>query len=193
MTTAYVTDHAALEACLVSWFETYAGFVKNRVTWLNQVSNRPPKPYGNIQIIADSNVEGQDAELQRFNTATGFVERVTYGPRRMSVQFTIYTYAETDVGQQNARNRLNGLVASLRSQRVKDQFRAAGLAFHQALGGLRILDEQLGQRWERRAQIDLEFGYMSLFTDKPAAEDAANWVEQVEPITEAAGTLQLQE
>ena len=76
---------------------------------------------------------------------------------------------------------------------LKDLFEAATMSFHQALSGVRMVDEQLGQRWERGAQVDLEFGYTSLFTDKPTVDDSANWVETVSPITEGDGTLIIQE
>ena len=189
MPISYDTDHALIERALLAWIETYGGFAAKSARWKNQVAGRPALPYATLQMINDGLLEGHDAEHQEYDAETDHLRTALYGPRRMTVQVTVYTVTEASAAHNNARKRLTGAVAALRIQAGKDALRAAGLAFLQQLASIRVTDEQLGQRWERRAQVDLEFGFMSLVTDKPLAGDPENWLEIVDPITEDDGSI----
>lgn len=193
MTTSYITDHAAVERALITWMETYGGVGSGKVHWLNQTGHRPALPFATLFTIADPIADGIDGEFQNFDANTNRLDKLTYGSRRMTLQATIYSVPETVAGGPGARHLLNAAIASLRSQVVKDQLKAVGLSFFQMLSGARVVDEQLGQRWERRAQADFEFGYTSLFVDNPTSNDAENWIETVSEISEDAGSLTVQE
>lgn len=193
MTTSYDTDYVLIERTLLSWVETYTGIGAGNGRWLNQVMGRPAKPYATLQIIADPIMGGIDAEYQKYNNTTEHIDKVTFGDRRMSLQVTTYTDPPTAAGQLHARHILNAALASLRSQVVQDLFSSAGLSFWQQLSGVQEIDEQLGQRWEHRAQVDLEFGYVSIFTDKPEAGGDGTWIESLKvDISEDNGTLIIQ-
>ena len=71
---------------------------------------------------------------------------------------------------------MNTALAILRTNEVKTLFNDAGLAFSRVLSPPRESNEQLGDRWERRVQADIEFRYTSLVTDKPAA-GSGSWIE----------------
>lgn len=193
MPTEYITDHTLIDRTLLSWAEVYTGVGNGNGRWLNQVMGRPDKPYISLQMVSDPVIAMIDGEEQRYNDVTDHLDKVTYGDRSLILQVTVYDDPPTGAAQQNARSRLLGALASLRSQVVKELLSSAGLAFWRAASGVRRLDEQLGQRWEHRAQVDLEFGYTSLFTDKPDQGGDGSWIETVEPITESDGTLIIQE
>lgn len=188
MTTTYATDHGAIWRVLYTWLETHAGLDPGKVRKLNQATGRPDLPYATMQVIADvgGGVEGEETR----DNGTGFLDTVTYGPRRMTVQCTVYTAVEQNENDQNAMSRLTGAVAALRVPSVKVLFKDNGLAFMQQLGSIQAGDEQLGQRWERRATVDLEFGYTAYTT---VTDEGDGYIKTVDPITEDAGTLTIQE
>ncbi len=162
MTVAYVTDHAVIERTLVNWLEPFAG----PVLWINQPTGRPELPYATLQYIADGLLEGRDAEFHQYNEGNKRFDVVVHGPRRMTIQCMAYAQIESGAGQVNARYILKAAIAAIRTPSVLEVFQDAGLAFYQQLSSIQTADEMAGQRWERRAQVDLEFGYTSLVTDK---------------------------
>lgn len=165
MTIAYITDHDAIENVIISWLRTHVT-LNDRVIVMNQAIVRPALPYATIQYIADGVMEGHDAEDLIFNIATNRLDIVTHGPRRMTVQVTLYTVpGAEDVAGRSARIRMNTGIAVLRSPSIKNSFAAAGLAFLRVLSQPRAADDQLGDRWERRMQCDVEFGYTAVVTD----------------------------
>ena len=165
MTITYATDHDAFENAIVAWLRTYATF-NNNVIYANQTAVRPATPFATYQIISEGVLEGIDSEFVQFNPQSNRLDYLTHGPRRMTVQVTVFTEpGAEDVAGRSARMRLNGALAALRSQPVKKLFNDAGLAFLQMLGPPIQSDEQLGDRWERRMQADIELGYTSLVTD----------------------------
>jgi len=183
MTIDYPVDHAAFEDAIVEWLGTYAT-LNDRIRAAGQMAVRPERPYATYQIIADGAMEGQDAEHTEYNEATERIDVATYGPRRMTVQVIVFTEAGVEDQQgRSARIRLSRALAVLRSPSVKELFRDAGLAFLQVLSAPRGADEQLGDRWERRMLVDVEFGYTSLVTDKSVgSEGGLSWIETVEDI-----------
>ena len=172
MTVSYITDHETMELAIIEWLQVQSGLPDNRVRFMNSATVRPPLPCGAIQIITDGMVEGQDAEFMEYNADSDLIDTVLYGPRRMTLQVALYTEPGTeDIAGRSARIRLNGALAALRSRTVKDLFFDAGLSFLQMLSAPRAIDEQIGDRWERRMQADIELGYTGLVTD------TVNWIE----------------
>lgn len=163
MTITYATEHAAHWRTLFDWLYKYSGLDSSKVRKLNQVAGRPDLPYANMQVIADV-AEGIEGDLWEHDTGTDKMDSVTYGPRRMTLQCNMYTTVEGDDTDiiDNAMSRLTAAVHALRIPPVKASFKSNGIAFLRAASSIRSDDEQLGQRWERRATIDLEFSYTAL-------------------------------
>lgn len=179
MTVEYVTDHELIERALIKWLGEHTGIAR----WINHPVGRPPNPYGTIQYITDGVQRGIDATFEKHNATTDKMETVTHGVRSMTIQCTVYTDVETGPGQRNARNRLVGAVGALRTGTVQREMNDAGLAYMRALTGVQGSDEQLGDRWERRATVDLEFNYISLVTDKPTDPTDGQWIDTFDGTT----------
>ncbi len=177
MTVAYAVDDALIESTIHNWLATYATG-NNRVRMADQEAVRPATPYATYQIISDGAQDGRDETHFQFNEATNKLDSVVSGPRRMTVQVAVYTTPGLeDVEGRSARTRLKGALAALQSPVVKEAWAGAGLAFLQVLSAPRAADEQLGDRWERRMQVDIELGYTSLVTDISTVEDGSTWIE----------------
>lgn len=186
MTVQYVTDHDAFENALVAWLRDYALF-NDRVRYANQDTARPTPPYATYQIIADGSIEGVDALHEVWNETLQDFETVLYGPRRMTVQVVVFTTpGSEDVAGRSARMRLNGALAALRSRAGLKLFDDAGLAFLQVVGAPLASDEQLGDRWLRRMQVDIELGYTSLVTTTGEGE---GWFDKIPIDLEDSGNF----
>ena len=179
MTFENKTDYELHEVTIINWLETFAGLSAGSVRMLNQESVRPPLPYGTIQLLVGGVMEGQDSQHFEYNSSTDKLDVITHGPRRMTAQIAVYTEpGREDIEGRSARIKLDTAIAALRSPSVLETFQLAGLAFMQLLSPPRAFDEQLGDRWERRMQADLEFGFTSVFVDKStAAEGGIGWIE----------------
>ncbi len=182
MTIDYATDHEAFEQAIIEWLRTYVTGNSN-VRAAKQGAVRPSPPSATYQIIADS-FDGIDSEQHEYNSTTERLDVVTSGPRRMTVQVVVYTTSGSeDAAGRSARIKLSGALSMMRNPTVKEHFNNAGLAFLQVLSPPREADEQLGDRWERRMQVDLEFGYTSLVTDKSSeGEGGLTWIEATDDI-----------
>ncbi len=178
MTVLYTTDHAEIENTIATWLRDFATF-NDRIRVADQAGVRPATPYATYQIIADGAMEGIDSLHEEFNEDLDVFESVLYGPRRMTVQVVVYTEpGAEDVAGRGARVRLSGAIAALRSPKVRDLFFDAGLSFLQLVGAPLASDEQLGNRWERRMQADVELGYTSLVVTK-GADDGAGYFDKL--------------
>ncbi len=181
MTITYATDHAAFEAAITNWLSTYA-ILNDRVRQADQPSVKPDTPFATFQIISDGGMGGVDSEDDEYNAVTDRMDFSNSGQRFMTVQVTIYTTpGAADLQQTNARLMLNRALAALRNTTVKSTFNIVGFAFLRMLSTPRQTDEILGDRWERRMTVDLEFGYTSLLLDQSVAgEGGQNWIETIE-------------
>lgn len=181
MTITYATDHAAFESAIANWLAIYA-IQNNRVRQADFEAVKPNTPFATFQIIADSAMGGIDSEDTEYNADTNRLDVSNSGQRLMTVQVVIYTTpGVADLNQANARIMLNRALASLRNTTVREAFNIAGLAFIRLLDSPRQTDEQIGPRWERRMQVDLEFGYTSLLLDQslPNGTGGQSWIETV--------------
>jgi len=185
------TDYDAIRQALITWLQTYSGAGMGDVTFKNQSEYRPSKPYGSILVISDGIRFGFDGVVQDFEPTNQVVQRTYYGPRQMTIQAEIYTDTSTAQGQMNAVDRLNYAVLSLETMQVQDIFRAANMAYisHTSVNDLA---EQLGERWESRAQADLKFLYTGEIFDDGAGS-SGDWVETVQVPTESNGNLIINE
>lgn len=186
MTATYITNHAAIENALTSWAETYSG-LSGKVRWKDQVVGRPAKPYVTLALLVSGLPSGIDAELGHYNGTTSSIDTVTFGDRRLTLQVEVYDAppdATLNTAMVTALRRLLGMQASLRTPAVKAAFQAAGVSYRQCLLHPQAgpnADEQLGERWEHRAIMDLEFGYTAAFTDiKDISGGGTNWIDTLE-------------
>lgn len=167
----YATDHAAFEATISNWLGTF-GTLNDHVRQADYDGVRPATPFATFQIISDGTIEGVDSEDFKFNEATNRMDASNSGQRRMTVQIVFYTSAgKEDLEGQGARILLNRSLAALRNETVRQTFNDNGLGFLQVLGPPRQFDEQLEDGWERRMQVDVEFGYTSLLLDQSVGEE----------------------
>ncbi len=193
MTVTYAVDTGEIWRTLFTWLETYAVLPVNSILRLNQVAGRPALPYGTMQVLSDIGV-GIDGIEEILDVATDKLRSVTYGPRRLTLQCGVYTAPEISPDDTNAMIKLTGAIQAIRTPPAKVLFGASGLAFLSQLNSVQAVDEQLGQRWERRATVDLEFGYTAYTTVIPDVADLdGNYLVSVEPINEVTGNLILQE
>lgn len=178
MTVSVTTDHEANLRAILNWFEVYTGVGAGNVIWLNQATSRPAKPYGGILITSNGLRFGFDHVDQQFDVPTQAVQRQTSGPRQLVCQCEVYTDPPTTLAGLDAAQRLENALLALDSEEVRDAFRAAkiGLLSH---GQINRLDEQFGDRWERRAQVDVSFTYSGETFDDGGGS-TGDWVETVE-------------
>ena len=66
------TDFAAIEAAIVSWFETYSGLGSGKVMWADQETPRLDKPYATLSILSDGIELGQDEVRELYQGAFTF-------------------------------------------------------------------------------------------------------------------------
>lgn len=184
MTLATTTDRALFRQTIASWLNTYAG-LSGRVIWANQSTPRPGKPYGSILFPTRSRKPGLDETRASFNVTSQAIERVTQGPRIIVAQVEIYSDPAADVNTAEAADMLDDALLALDTVSVRDLFRTSKIGM---LGHTPVqdLDEQLGDRWERRAQSDVTFAYSGETFDDGGA-GTGDWIETVKIPTEGNG------
>lgn len=176
MTLSVTTDRALINSTLISWLETYSGVGAGNVVWLNQAFSRPAKPYVGIVVLNRGIKTGFDDVISSYDIPTEKVQRITAGPRQLILQIEIYSDPSTDDTTPEADAMLENALLALDTELIRETFRAAkiGLLSHTPINRL---DEQLGERWERRAQADVVITYSGETFDDGA--DSGNWIEGV--------------
>lgn len=184
MTLSITTDFILIRKTIYDWLLTYAGV--NSVIYANQEVNRPQKPYASISINSRSLRTGHDEERQDYNVGNDVIEKQTSGPRQMIVQCEVYSDPASIPSDLEAAELLENALLALDSELVKSVFRAAkiGILSHTPVIPL---DEQLGDRWERRALSDVTFTYSGETFDDGLTGESGNLVETVEIPTEDNG------
>ena len=183
------TDYEAIRLAILTWLKDYVGL--NEVVFANQKVNRPAKPYATLLIISQGNKSGLDDVIQEFNAGSEQIERTHLGPRTLTAQVMIYSDPATDLATKEAQHYMSFALDTLESGAIRDLFRNAGIAVLQHTAPNR-LDQQLGDRWERRSQTDLTFSYTSKIFDD-GGDGSGDWVESVELPTESNGTATFNE
>lgn len=183
MTISLTTDYGVMETALVDWLKTYGGV--GEVIWKDQDAPRPAKPYGALLVISDGRTFGVPEVRESFDVPTQAIQRQSSEPVEMTMQVEIYTEPAMTAGQSEARHLLQGAINALAHEPVRDALRAAkiGIINHTPVANL---DEQLGDRWERRAQTDLTLLYSGESFDDGGA-GSGDWVETAQVPTEDNG------
>lgn len=181
-----VTDYAAMYAALFTWLKENSLADMGEVVFSNQVGDRQPLPYATILVIADNIKTGFDDIRPEFvGGGTPKQSYRTVGMREMTLQVTMYTEPAESVTDIEANERLNSALITLDHPALNQQFNDANLTI---LGHTPIikLDEQLGERWERRSSSDLRMMYTAESIDDGSFGE---WVETVEVPTVDNGNL----
>lgn len=189
MAITILTDYNAMRQALLTWITTYGGLAD--AIFKNQDAKRPAKPYGAILITGDGVRFGRDEARQSYDVGNQVIQRNTIGPRRMNVQLDVYSDPAQSTGELEASDYLNNLLLTLDTVAVHELFKSANLAYldHTSINRL---DEQLGDRWERRAQVDLTFLYTGETFDDGGGS-SGDWIETAEIPTTNNGNLTLNE
>lgn len=183
------TNYSGALLAILSWLKDYAGIAE--VVFGNQPGTRPAKPYATILVISEGNKTGFDDVVKTYDIPSQAVQKTHLGPRTMTIQLMVYTDPASDLVTKEASHYLNFALACLELDDVRDLFRVAGIAVldHSAPNKL---DQQLGERWERRSQTDLTFSYTSKIFDD-GGSGSGNWIETVVMPTESNGTATFNE
>lgn len=191
MAVIVTTDFEANLRTVLNWLETYSGVGSGKVIWLNQETPRPAKPYAGILVMNTGLRFGFDHTDQQFDIPTNKVQRQTSGPRQLVAQCEVYTDPPLTLAGLDAAQMLESALLALDTEEVRDTFRAAkiGVLSH---GQINRLDEQFGDRWERRAQADINFTYSGETFDDGGGS-TGDWVETVQTPTETNGNLIISE
>ena len=180
-----VTDYAVMKAALLGWLEQQSGSGMGSAIFLNQKADRPAKPYATIQVIADNIRTGEDDIRPEFDIGTPALKFRTVGLREMTVQVQIYTVPAESPTDVEAADRLNQALITLDHPSIHKFFNDANISILGHTSVIR-LDEQLGERWERRASADLRIMYTAESIDDGSFGE---WVESVQIPTVDNGNL----
>lgn len=189
MAITVLTDYDAFKNALIDWITTYGGV--SEAIFKNQDAPRPAKPYAAFLITSDNGRFGIDESRQSYDDVNEVIQRNTAGLRKMNVQLDFYTEPAKAVGEKEAADYLNNLLLTLDTVAVRELFKDANISVlnHTSVNRL---DEQLGDRWERRAQVDLTLLYTGETFDDGGGS-SGDWIETVEVPTEDNGNLTLNE
>jgi len=185
MAIVLVTDYGVMKAALLAWLEQQSGAAMGSAIFLNQEADRPAKPYATIQVIADNIRTGTDDVRPEYDGGVPALKYRTVGMREMTAQVQIYTDPATSVADIEAADRLNQALITLDHPSIDKQFNDANISILGHTSVIR-LDEQLGERWERRASADLRIMYTAESIDDGSFGE---WVESVQIPTVDNGNL----
>lgn len=190
MTITVTTDRKLIYDTIIAWLIASTGFAEDKIQFLNQGESRPPKPFISIMILNRGIKTGTDDVIQSYDVGSQKIQRITAGPRLLICQIEIYTEPATEFTGTEADEILENALLALDTEEIKALFRAAKIG-QLTETPINRLDEQLGERWERRAQSDVTFTYSGETFDDGAT--SGNWIETVENPTEENGNLIIQE
>ena len=184
MTIQLLNDWAAIENAIEAWLEGYTPVAAGSTRWARQMMQRPILPYFTAQVIDGESGEGLDEVVYAPTGVSGSLAVGTAGDRRFTLQLEAYSAVPGAAGATDARRLVEQAVAALQNPNCMMLLNAVGLAFRTTLSGIQMQDEQLGDRWERRAQTDLEFGYTLLLADTPTSPSAGGvpYIETITPV-----------
>lgn len=186
MTITVTTDRVLINQTLIGWLAAFTGIAAERIIFLNQTIERPAKPYIGIVVLTRGIKTGTDDVVSSFDVPSQKIQRITAGPRQLVFQIEVYTDPATSAATPEADELLENAMLGLDTETIRDSFRAAKIGLLGQTPTNR-LDEQLGERWERRAQADITITYSGETFDDGA--DSGNWVETVQIPTEENGNL----
>lgn len=184
MSLTVTTDRALFRQTIITWLSTYAGIAKAKIIWADQSTPRPAKPYATIYFPTGFVKTGFDEERRDFNDYEEVIERLTGGPRTITAQVEVYTDPAPSANADEAQELLENALLALDTSAVQELFRAAKIGYFGYTAPMR-LDDQFGDRWERRSHSDVTFVYSGEIFDD--GDGTGNWIETVEVPTEGNG------
>lgn len=178
MTVTVTTDRQLLRQTLIGWLSTYTGIPAERIIYANQATPRPAKPYATILFPTMNVKTGFDESDASFNASTQLIERTTHGPRTFTAQVEVFTDVASTPHADEAAELLENALLALDTVAVRDAFQAAklGMFGHTSVNRL---DEQFGERWERRAQADVSLCYSGETFDD-GGQGSGDWIKTVD-------------
>jgi len=189
MAIALLTDFKAFMDAIETWLTTSTGVAT--VIDKNQAEGRPAKPYIAIKINTRGIRFGFDDVIENYNAVSEVIERNVAGPRKMMLQVEVYTDPKDLATDNEAGDLLEVALMSLEQTFFVELFNSANFSIldHTPINNL---DEQLGERWERRAQTDLTLLYTGeTFND--GDDGSGNWIETADAPTELNTNLTITE
>jgi hypothetical protein len=190
MTITVTTDRGLIYNTIGTWLGVYSGLGVDKIAFSSQEASRLVKPYASVMILNRGIKTGFDDVISTFDVPTQKIQRITAGPRLLICQIEVFTDPATEANDTEADEILENALLALGTEEVKELFRAAKIG-QLTETPVNRLDEQLGERWERRAQSDVTFSYSGETFDDGAT--SGNWVETVEAPTEENGNLIINE
>ena len=181
------TRTSAHRVAIMDWFAARTGLGATKVMWLNQPTPRKALPAGTLQLLSRGKKIGEDYVQQILNG--GVIERHYLGVRELVIQAEVYTEPADDDADLEAMELLEQALGALSMRQVIDVFQGADIASLD-YEVLNVADEQIGERWERRAVADVRFSYRTILFDDgtdPAPDDGV-YIATVDAITEANST-----
>jgi len=189
MAIALLTDFNAFMDAIETWLKSSTGVAT--VIDKNQIGDRPDKPYIAIKINTRGIRFGFDDVTENYNAVSEVIERNVAGPRKMMLQVEVYTEPKVLATDNEAGDLLEIALMSLEQPFFIELFNSANFSIldHTPINNL---DEQLGERWERRVQSDLTLLYTGeTFND--GADGSGNWIETADAPTESNTNLNITE
>ena len=177
MTITVTTDRALIYSTLREWLGVYSGLGVEKIAFSMQAASRLVKPYATMMILNRGIKTGIDDVISTYDAGTEKVQRLTAGPRQMVLQVEVFTEPAESANDSEADEILENAMLALDTEEVKALFRDAKIGLLRQNPVTR-LDEQLGERWERRAQSDVTITYSGETFDDGAT--SGNWIETVD-------------
>jgi hypothetical protein len=184
LTLTVTTDRILLKQTILAWLAARTGIPAERWIWANQRTPRPKKPYGTVFFPSGFVKVGIDEQRREFNEYDEILQKTTTGPRTLTAQIEVYTDPATKDADVEAMELLENAIITLDTDAVRDAFTAAKIGII-SQGSPQALDEQLGERWERRAMCEVVFSYSGESFDDGSTGESGNWIETVQVPTEA--------
>jgi hypothetical protein len=188
MTITATTDWTTFKTAVLQWLSTYAALglaAPLTVIWARQAEPRPAKPYVSVLFLSRGKPLGLDEQRPQYNALSELIERVQTGPRIVTLQIEAYSDEAKDASTLEAGDMLQNAMLALATEPVKDLLRTAmiGVLDHT---DPQNMDEQLGQRWERRAVCEVTLLYSGeTFDDGDGG--SGDWIETADAPTEENG------
>lgn len=186
MTVTVTTDRTLFRTTVKNWLKAAMSLNEAHVIWANQSVPRPTKPYASVLFPSGSVKFGVADESEKsYNAGTQAVERQSNGPRTIVAQIEVYADPATVANADEAFELLENALLMLDTEGVRTAFRAAKLGVI-SQSPVSRMDEQLGDRWERRAIAEVVFSY-SAETFDDGGGGTGDWIETVEIPSEQNG------
>lgn len=153
------SDFKDTRVALINWFKNSSGL--DRVLWANQMAKGQCGPRATLNIIAMPETPGIP---EKRSTTINYVNTVET-TEQSEVTLSINVYTETQDLDNDALIILDKVSRAVRSLKVQVELRLSNIAFIEK-SSIRNIDEQLGDRWEKRVQQDYTFRYVSTVSEE---------------------------